>query len=196
MRQLRSNQREFYRVGCPVLLSHRALGAGVPRGVAPDSHFPDAGHFGLLRELRRMDYDHGHLLHAIGERDRELGAYLAHLNRKFDTLARHLVSLDPETVDAGEQEVSLSEGGMGFHLDEPPPPGTVLAIRLTLLPSWIGLTLYGTVVAAAAGERNVSVRFEHLQDADRQILARHVMQVQMSRQRRSRGHPADHPGRE
>lgn len=42
------------------------------------------------------------------------------------------------------------------------------------------------MVAAGAGERNVAVNFEQLQDADRQIIARHVMQVQMAEQRRAR----------
>lgn len=150
MRRPTTNQRNFYRVDCPVLMSQRTVGERVPRGVTADSHFPDSEHFGLLRELRRLDHESSHLLHAIGEKDRNVEAYFGHLNRKVDVLARHVASMTPGLEDDGEQTVSLSEGGISFHLDEPPAPGTVLAIRLTLLPSWIGLALYGTVVAAAA----------------------------------------------
>ncbi len=188
-----NNQRDFYRVDCRVVVSQRAIGERVPRGLSADSHFPDSELFAMLRELRRLDHESSHMLHAIGEKDRNVEAYLGHLNRKFDLLARHLVSLTPAVTDGSEQTVSLSEGGIQFHANPPPPRGTMLAIRLTLLPSHVGLAIYGSVVAVGAEERNVSVRFENLQDADRQILARHVMQVQMSQKRLSRGGDAADP---
>jgi len=184
-----TNQRDFYRVDCRVVVSHCVVGDRVPAGRAPESFFPDSEHFNLLRELRRMDHDAAHLLHTLGEQDRNLGAYLAHVNRKFDLLARHLASLTPELSRGSEQTISLSEGGLSFHVPQPPAPGSVLALRMTLLPAYVGIAVYGAVVGhdlAARDGRNVSVNFEHLQDADRQIIARHVMQVQMAEQRRNR----------
>lgn len=194
MRRTASNQRDYFRVDCQVLISQRTLDALPPPDIPADRHFPDSEHFGMLRELRRLDHESIHLLHAIGEKDRNVEAYLGHLNRKLDLLARHLASLMPDASSGSRQNVSLSEGGVLFHMDVPATPGSVLAIRLTLLPSWIGLTLYASVVANNDDERNVSVRFENLSDADRQVLARHVMQVQMSQQRRNRietGEPDD-----
>ena len=184
-----SNQRDFYRVDCRVIISHCVAGDRVPAGRAPDSYFPDSEHFSLLRELRRMDHEAGHLLHTLGEHDRNLGAYFAHLNRKFDLLARHLAALTPELSRGSEQTISLSEGGLSFHAPQPPVPGSVLALRMTLMPAYVGIAVYASVVASgmqAREGRNVSVNFEHLQDADRQLIARHVMQVQMAEQRRSR----------
>ena len=64
-----ANQRDFYRVDCHVMISHCAVGDHVPAGRSPDSYFPDSEHFGLLRELRRMDHDASHLLHALGVDD-------------------------------------------------------------------------------------------------------------------------------
>ena len=186
MHERSANQRDFYRVDCHVMISHCAVGDHVPGARQPDSYFPDGEHFNLMRELRRMDHDASHLLHALGEKDRNLGAYLAHLNRKIDALTRHVAALTPEMSRGSEQVVSLSEGGVSFHAPQPPAPGSVLAIRMTLLPAWVGIAVYGMVVAAGAGELNVAVNFEQLQDADRQIIARHVMQVQMAEQRRSR----------
>lgn len=185
-----TDHRNFFRIDCPVRISQRVVGERVPRGESADSHFPDDSHFGLLRELHQFDHDSAHLLLAIGEKDRNVEAYLGHLNRKIELLARHVASLTPEVLDGDEQTVSLSEGGISYHSSRPPAPGTVLALRLTLLPSLIGITVFGTVVAAGTQGHNVSVRFENLQDADRQILARHVMQIQMSRQRGRRDHPA------
>jgi PilZ domain len=189
MRSPRTNQRDFYRIDCRVVISHCVVGDRVPAGRQPETFFPDSEHFNLLRELRRMDQDAAPLLHALGEDDRNLGAYLTHLNRKLDVLARHLAAMTPEMSRGSEQTVSLSEGGLSFHAPQPPAPGSVLALRLTLLPAYVGISVYGTVVAADAAARegrNVSVHFERLQDADRQIIARHVMQVQMAEQRRNR----------
>src|SRR5262245_46485589 len=91
-----SNQRDFYRVDCPVVLSHCVIGDHIPGGALPESFFADNEHFNLLRELRRMDTDNSGLLHALGEQNRNLGQYLSVLNRKIDTLARHLATLTPE----------------------------------------------------------------------------------------------------
>ncbi len=151
-----ANQRDFYRVDCHVMISHCAVGDHVPAGRSPDSYFPDSEHFGLLRELRRMDHDASHLLHALGEKDRNLGAYLAHLNRKFDALARHLAALTPEMSRGSEQVVSLSEGGASFHAAQPPAPGSVLAIRMMLLPAWVGIAVYGIVPLGKPGTLIVS----------------------------------------
>ena len=181
-----ANQRDFYRVDCPVIISHCLVGDHAPAAKPAENFFPDNEHFNLLREMRRLDQDNSHLLHTLGEQDRGLGAYLGHINRKLDLLARHIASLTPELGRGSEQTISLSEGGLSFSCATPPALGSVLAIRMTLLPAWVGIAVYGMVVAAGAGERNVAVNFEQLQDADRQIIARHVMQVQMAEQRRAR----------
>lgn len=68
--------------------------------------------------------------------------------------------------------------------------GSVLAIRMTLLPAYVGIAVYASVVKLMAernGNTHVSVNYERLQDADRQIIARHVMQVQMAEQRKKGG---------
>jgi hypothetical protein len=182
-----SNQRDFYRVDCPVIISHCLVGDRAPAGKPAESFFPDNEHFNLLRELRRLDQDNSHLLHALGEQDRNLGTYLAHLNRKLDLLARHLATLTPELGRGSEQTISLSEGGLSFSCATPPAIASVLAIRMTLLPAYVGIAVYAHVVKLVPernGSTQVLVNFERLQDADRQIIARHVMQVQMAEQRK------------
>ncbi|MBP8925572.1 MAG: PilZ domain-containing protein [Pseudomonadales bacterium] len=185
-----ANQRDFYRVDCPVVISYCLVGDHAPVGKPAESFFPDNEHFNLLRELRRLDQDNSHLLHTLGEQDRGLGAYLGHINRKLDLLARHIASLTPELGRGSEQTISLSEGGLSFSCATPPAMGSVLAIRMTLLPAYVGIAVYASVVKLMAernGNTHVSVNYERLQDADRQIIARHVMQVQMAEQRKKGG---------
>lgn len=185
-----SNQRDYFRISCRAVISHCTVGAQVPGGKRPEAFFPDNEHFAMLRELRRMDQESQHLLAAIGEQDRTLGSYLHHLNRKLDTAVRFMATLVPSNSQGSEQTISLSEAGLAFHADPAPAVGSVLALRLTLLPAFAGLAVYGRVVKAGDESTDgtlVSVNFEHLQDAERQVLARHVMQVQMAEQRRKSG---------
>ena len=52
------------------------------------------------------------------------------------------------------------------------------------------MAAFGQVVkseSTAAGYSEISVAFENLQDAERQLVARHVMQIQMAEQRRRAG---------
>jgi len=180
------NQRVYYRVECPVVISHCVVGDRVPAGKPAGAFFPDEEHFHLLRELSKMDHDSSQLLHLLGEQDRNLGAYLNHVNRKIDTLARHIATLTPGMSQGSEQSISLSEGGLSFRCPQPPPRDSVLAVRLTLLPSYVGIAVYGRVVSTAPDPTDkpvVAINFEQLPDADRHIIARHVMKVQMTQKR-------------
>lgn len=187
-----SNQRDFYRVDCRAVLSYLQIGDGIPPGKLPENFFPDNEHFNLMRELRRLDQEHGNVLHALGEQNRTLHSYLGVINRKIDVLARHLASLTPEMSRGEEQTVSLSEGGLAFSCNAALAIGSVLALRLTLLPAWVGVTAFGVVTKTAPlpdGRTAVTVNFERLQDGDRQAIARQVMQVQMAERKKGGGRP-------
>jgi hypothetical protein len=182
----RENARDYFRVECQVLLGIRDTGATQVRGTTPDSYFPDSHHLNLLRDLSQIDHENAHLLHAINDRDRNLSAYLGAINRKIDTVARHLVSQLPAEVAGSEQTVSLSEGGISFVASRALEAGSTVALHLTLLPSYVGLASFARIVHREAhdGGYRLSASFEGLAEGDRQLLARHVMQVQLAQQRK------------
>lgn len=183
------NHRDFYRIQCRAVVSCKLLGAAAPRGAPPDSHFTENPALALSRELLRLDQESSALLHAIAEKDRAAGAYLAVLNRKTDLLARYLLAQSPDATTGEEQTISLSEGGVAWHTTQPLPEGAIVALRLMLLPAWTAVTTYAEVIKAEHGgpEPLVNASFENLEEADRQLIARHVMQVQMAEQRRRAG---------
>ena len=185
------NQRDFYRVECRALIGVRVLGDRLPRDASPASFFGENVQVSLSRELMRIDQEYGQILHGIADRDRNLGNYLHAINRKIDALARHVLALAPEAQDDVEQTVSISEGGIAFRADEALAAGTVLALNMTLLPSRLAVAVFARVVGTQASADGhslvVTTHFEHLQDAERQLIARHVMQVQMAEQRRRSG---------
>lgn len=187
MRERSANQRDFYRVDCDAMVSCCTLAGRIPAGRGAESYFGESGHLRLLRDLHRLDQENAQLLHVIAESDRNLGNYLHLLNRKLDLLARHVASLSPELQGGSEQSVSISEGGLGFTASEPPPVDAIIALRITLLPAFVTLAVFGRVVSLQPlenGNSHVSARFEDLQETERTLIARHVMQVQMADQRR------------
>lgn len=185
------NQRDFYRVECRALIAARVLGTSIPHGATAASFFGESMQLSLGRELMRIDQEYAQVLHGIADRDRNLGNYLHGLNRKIDALARHVLALAPQAQEDVEQTVSISEGGIAFRSGDALAAGTALALNITLLPSRLAIAVFARVVGTQASADGsalvVTTHFEHLQDAERQLIARHVMQVQMAEQRRRSG---------
>lgn len=143
-------------------------------------------HFQLLNKLRTIDADNSPLLRNIGEKDRNLQAYLKGVDEKIELLAQTLVSCDESLNNEHLKNITLSEGGLSFQHYESIASGQYLAIKLTLLPSCIGLLLYGKVVNYSSdniGNHLINISFENIQESSRSLIARHVLLYQ-ARQRR------------
>ena len=184
------NHRDFYRIECRAIVGFQSLGERPPEDAGPDTFFSDSPALLLSRELLRLEQEATPILAAIGEKDRAVASYLHVINRRIDLLSRHTLAQAPDTATGEEQSISLSEGGVVFRCAQALSVGSFVALRLLLLPAWTGVTTFGLVLKSettAAGDTEISVEFESLQDTERQLVARHVMQVQMAEQRRRAG---------
>jgi hypothetical protein len=141
--------------------------------------------FSLLSDLHMLDYESQHLLRQIAERDRSLAHYLKIINKRVDLVGKALAM--QLAGDLSEpQEVTLSEGGMAFSSPQPYPIDSWLMMRMVLMPSPLGLVLPARVIRCEAeqegneqaGNWQVGVTFDSLSDAQRQLLARHILQKQ------------------
>lgn len=173
-------RREYFRVEDRVVLRYLPVPAESVGQRPAETHFDNSEVFSLMRELRAVDHENNNVLRGIAEHDRELGQYLKGLNRKVELVADALAALDHFRQGTLPQSVSLSEGGIAFIAGEPLAQGTTLALELILLPQHTALALYGEVVDS----RNelpprTAVSFLRLRDGDRQVLARHILQVQI-----------------
>lgn len=180
--------RTFFRVTCPVIIRYCEL-ERIPRGRSPEALFGDDQEFGLIRDLRRIDTEASTLLSSINDNDRAVGSYLGMINKKLEIISRYVAALSPQANKGSDQSISLSEGGLAFKPDRPLEPGTLLALHITLLPSYNAVAVYGKVtgVEAHLNDEATGVQFMALPDAERQLIARHVMQVQMAARRRDSG---------
>ena len=87
----------------------------------------------------------------------------------------------------------LSEGGIDFQHPTPLPADTHLAVKLVLMPQALGLLLRARVTHCdPKGDGfDVGTEFESMTDAQRQLLARYILQKQAQERRLAREQSED-----
>lgn len=144
--------------------------------------------FDLLGELHQMDFEAQYLLRQISEQNRTLANYLKVQNRRIDLLGQALAQ--GLVKDIGPtREVGLSEGGLNFLYDQPLAQDSTWMLKMVLMPQGLGMMLKARVVSCHAygdGQFAISTTFEALTDAQRQLLARHILQKQATERRLAR----------
>ncbi|WP_017906669.1 PilZ domain-containing protein [Pseudomonas asplenii] len=180
------DRREYYRIEDTIALEIRPLSAADAAG---KDVLQDASPlFNLLSELHLSEFESQHLLRQVTERDRALSAYLKSQNKRIDLLSQVMAM----TIlgEIGEpQSVVLSEGGIEFSHDVAYPAGTQLAVKLVLMPQALGLLLRARVTHCepqSLGSFEIGTEFETLTDAQRQLLARYILQKQAQQRRLAR----------
>jgi c-di-GMP-binding flagellar brake protein YcgR len=180
-----ADRREYYRIEDTIALEITPLS---PPEAASGEVLQDASPlFNLLTELHLSEFESQHLLRQISERDRTLSSYLKTLNKRVDLLSQIVA----QTVlgEIGElQPVTLSEGGIEFQYPQPCPAGSHLSVKLVLMPQALGLLLRARVVNCQAQDDHYTIdtEFESITDAQRQLLARYILQKQAQARRLAR----------
>ncbi|ALH99567.1 PilZ domain-containing protein [Pseudomonas sp. FW306-02-F02-AA] len=180
------DRREYYRIEDTIALEIRPLSALEAAG---QEVLQDASPlFNLLSELHLSEFESQHLLRQISERDRNTANYLKVMNKRIDLLSQ--VVAHTVLGKFGEpQHVVLSEGGIEFEHHLAYPTGSHLAIKLLLMPQALGLLLRAKVTHCepeSFGTFEIGTEFEALTDAQRQLLARYILQKQAHERRLAR----------
>lgn len=165
-------RRAYYRIQDRIALQ-------ISTGTSEDSQL-----FNLLNELYLLELESQPLLRSISEQQRTLVNYLKITNKRIDLLANALAQGLLESF--GEpQEVTLSEDSISFIAPCAHAPGSIITLRLILLPQAFGLQLQARIVScqAAEGGFRVAATFHQPSDTQRQVLARHVMHKQAQERR-------------
>ena len=179
------DRREYYRIEDTIALEIRPLSALEAAG---QEVLQDASPlFNLLSELHLSEFESQHLLRQISERDRNLAAFLKSQNKRIDLLSQ-VIAITVLGQIGEPQPVIISEGGIDFQHPSPIAAGSRLSIKLVLMPQALGLLLRARVTHCdRKGDGfDVGTEFEHLTDAQRQLLARHILQRQAQERRLAR----------
>ncbi|POF42205.1 pilus assembly protein PilZ [Pseudomonas laurylsulfativorans] len=179
------DRREYYRIEDTIALEIRPLSATEATG---QEVLQDASPlFNLLSELHLSEFESQHLLRQISERDRNIAAFLKSQNKRIDLLSQ-VIAITVLGQIGEPQPVIISEGGIDFQHPSPIAIGARLSVKLVLMPQALGLLLRARATHCdRKGEGyDVGTEFEHLTDAQRQLLARHILQKQAQERRLAR----------
>ncbi|MBV7552187.1 MULTISPECIES: PilZ domain-containing protein [Pseudomonas] len=179
------DRREYYRIEDTIALEIRPLSASEAAG---QEVLQDASPlFNLLSELHLSEFESQHLLRQINERDRNIAAFLKSQNKRIDLLSQ-VIAITVLGQIGEPQPVIISEGGIDFQHPSPIAAGAHLSVKLVLMPQALGLLLRARVTHCdrKGDGYDVGTEFEHLTDAQRQLLARHILQKQAQERRLAR----------
>ncbi|WP_313005756.1 PilZ domain-containing protein [Pseudomonas sp.] len=179
------DRREYYRIEDMIALEIRPLSAPEAAG---EEVLQDASPlFNLLSELHLSEFESQHLLRQISERDRAIAAFLKSQNKRIDLLSQ-VVALTVLGHIGEPQPVIISEGGIDFQYPTPIATGAHLSVKLVLMPQALGLLLRARVTHCdpKGDGYDVGTEFERPTDAQRQLLARYILQKQAQERRLAR----------
>ncbi|MBJ2269994.1 PilZ domain-containing protein [Pseudomonas sp. MF6772] len=179
------DRREYYRIDDMIALQIKSLSA--PQAASKEVLLDDSPLFNLLSELHLSEFESQHLLRQLGERDRTLAAFLKVQNKRMDLLSQVMAQSLLGEIGA-PQPVIISEGGIDFQHPTVLTPGSHLAVKLVLMPQALGLLLRAKVTHCdpKGDSFDIGTEFESMTDAQRQLLARYILQKQAQERRLAR----------
>ena len=183
------DRREYYRIEDRIALEISPLSAAEALGT--DLLQDTSPLFNLLGELHLSEFESQHLLRQLSDKDRTLAAFLKAQNKRIDLLSAVVAQTLLGQLST-PQAVVLSEGGIEFNQAEPLAAGARVAVKMVLMPQALGLLLRAKVTHCdrqADGQYEIGTEFVDTTDAQRQLLARHILQKQALERRRLREQP-------
>lgn len=181
-----AERRRDFRVQDQILLDYEIVSDTEMRGALSNIVLVDSAELNATTTLRRLETDLQDSLEALQKNDKDLARCLDLINNKINTLASLIPSvrdLDPALKQREARDCSLSASGVAFASRETLPHGTNLCLRMVVLPNYHHVMAYGEVIRVtdmqepADGFTHViGVRFVHILDRYREILARRALQ--------------------
>ena len=119
----------------------------------------------------------------VERRAPDVAKYLRHLEDQIETVARVLGQSGNTMPEEPTEDVSISATGLSFMSSTAYPVDALLEFRLVLFPERVHLFVYGRVVRVEheldPDLPTVSVAFEEISPEDRELLIKHLHNVQM-----------------
>jgi hypothetical protein len=154
--------------------------------------------FTILGKLSSLSQQMAAQMHRIESSSPEIASYLRSLDKKVELLARAFLAQEVSGDEQATQRVNISAGGVAVGGKEPLDPGTLVEIKLMLLPDMTGIQTYGEIVACDKSDDpeepyQLRIDFTYMRESDRELLIRHMLrrQGQMLREEREAQDPSE-----
>ncbi len=181
-----AERRRDFRVQDQILLDYEVVSDAEMRGALSNIVLVDSAELNATTTLRRLETDLQDALETLQKNDKDLARGLDLLNNKINTLATLIpaaAKIDPSLQQREARNCSLSASGIAFASRESVPVGSNLCLRMVVLPNYHHVMAYGEVLRTTDMEEPsdgfshvIGVRFVHILDRYREILARRALQ--------------------
>jgi hypothetical protein len=188
----RDERREFYRIDDSIQVSCRVIkDHELPTSI--DQQLQAGDRFTVMTRLQEISQHLSASLHRIEQRDLDIADYLKALDEKVNLLGRSFLTEERELLEKPSQVVNLSAGGLAMDVTQRIEVGSLVELKMLLLPSYTGVLAYGEVVATEAAHQedpqypyHIRVNFTLIRGTDQDALIRHITrrQSEMLRLRR------------
>ena len=187
-----SDRRQFFRIDDAIQVSYSIVPDDQVKSRVEAFYHQANEPFSLASEIVSMRQESAVLMRKISVHSPDVAAYLASVDKRLEIMARALAAKGEVTADQPSKPCNISASGVALHVDEPVYVGTCLELKLLLMPSYIGVVVFGDVVACHKEEGVeeapylMRVNFTHIRESDRDLLIKHVIhrQSEMLRHRR------------
>lgn len=176
-------RRRFFRIDDIVSLKAEAVDKeSIPEKL--EKFWNDQHAFSIRNEFNYKLEQHQADLLQIKKKMPELGRYLAILQEQLDILTDKIIQ-DEDKFTELEKQVNLSAQGISFVTDEMVNTDDIVELHLKLSPGRQKIVLFARVISCEpvedeGGMYNISLDFEHIHEADREILVKHVHGKQLT----------------
>jgi hypothetical protein len=169
-----TEQRDYYRIQDAIVLDYVPVDRQRAREDLASKLFPDQAHRQAFAEFKK----HGRELHSLlANLDPTICQALKLQDKRLELLASYLFA---EHNQQQRHPVSLSEGGLAFIADKAGDKGSFLALSLTFVESGFTLFTFAEVLRCEQQAKGYALgcKFYRLNDADKSLLARHILAAQ------------------
>ncbi len=178
-----AERRRYFRIDDEVALALLPV-AGADEEARIDNFWQNEHAYSIRNNYNFQIEQHIADFNRIEKRMPELARYLRVMERQIDRITEKLAVEDDDSKIV-RKSANISAQGLQFHADDAPTKGSLVELTLKLLPSGLRLVIMARVVQVETendhddGAHRISLDFEHLHEADREILAKHVHGKQM-----------------
>ncbi|MEM7081972.1 MAG: PilZ domain-containing protein [Pseudomonadota bacterium] len=181
-----ANRRQDFRVEDQILLDYEIVTETEMRGGLRNIVLVDSAELNATTTLRRLETDIQDALATIQKTDKDLSRCLDLLNNKLNTIASLVpmaVEIDAALKRREVRTCSLSASGIAFSCRRALEVGSNLCLRMVVLPNYHHVMAYGEIIRVTEMQEPVDgfthvigVRFVHILDRYREVLARRALQ--------------------
>lgn len=130
----------------------------------------------MTRELRPM-------LTMIEKSSTTIATYLEAIDKKLNMLSEYVIETELAEMNAEPQQVNIGGGGLSFSADSPLLVGSMLELRLVLLPENTGVFTFAQVSICKKmdepdkenNQYKIGLEFVDMVDDVRDLITRHVL---------------------